>query len=155
MSCFFIAETCNYQPADLLSGRLRASSPGRSVWRRGAPPPERPGELARRLSAGSNNSDTSVQFIYVYITYRGKDERTWETVIILDRLVASKEAFSALLRRRWGGVSTFPTWHQREIVGEASCRLRQFFVLLLLRDPGLSNTFMKLEIRIKEKSKYA
>lgn len=45
--------------------------------------------------------------------------------------------------------------HQREIVGEASCRLRQFFVLLLLRDPGLPGTFMKLEIRIKEKSKDA
>lgn len=58
---------------------------------------------------------------------------------------------------RWGFHPKFLSllYHQREIVGEASCRLRQFFALLFLRDPDLPDTFMKLEIRIKEKSKDA
>ena len=49
---------------------------------------------------------------------------------------------------------SFPTSPERD-------RPRSFLqastvvVLLLLRDPGLPNTFMKLEIRIKEKSKDA
>ena len=49
---------------------------------------------------------------------------------------------------------SFPTSPERD-------RPRSFLqastvvVLLLLRDPGLPNTYMKLEIRIKEKSKDA
>lgn len=49
---------------------------------------------------------------------------------------------------------SFPTSLERDRRG-SFLQASTVVVLLLLRDPGLPNTFMKLEIRIKEKSKDA